>query len=78
MPYGIRVGLVVLDSELVDTLAEAAIDTVLSGLSEEARTHDVAQCILKKAGERIGFRQISLKTAVDRKEVNDRCSFMRQ
>lgn len=63
MPYGIKIGLVVIDSELVDVLAEKAIDTVLSGLPEEAQTHDAAKHILEKAGERIGFRQINLKAS---------------
>lgn len=67
VPYGIKIGLVVIDSELVDVLAEKAIDTVLSGLPEEAQTHDAAKYILEKAGERIGFRQISLK--IPEKEV---------
>lgn len=58
MPYGIRIGLVVIDSELADTLAEKAINTVLSGLPEEAQTHDITKYILDKASERVGFRQV--------------------
>lgn len=63
MPCGIKIGLVVIDSELVDTLAEKAIDTVLSGLPEEAQTHDVTKYILEKAVERVGVRQINLNVS---------------
>ena len=66
--YGIRIGLVVIDSEFVDTLAEKVIDTVLSGLPEEAQTHDVAKYILEKAGKRVGYRTIRQKQS--RKRIN--------
>mgnify|MGYP006883337970 CR=1 FL=1 len=58
VPCGIKIGLFVIDSELVDTLAEKAIDAVLSGLPEEAQTHDITKYILDKASERVGFRQV--------------------
>jgi len=61
VPYGIKIGSVVIDSDFVDRIAEKAVDKVLSELPEEARTHDVAKHILKKASEQLGSRRIDHK-----------------
>jgi len=61
VPYGIKIGDVTIDGEFANKIAEKAIDTILSELSEEAQTYDVAKYIIKNAEIKLGSRRINHK-----------------